>query len=114
MADNVQDIEAIDDARDRLRQLAEDSRKLQEAAAGADPGPGTWGIILGLTIGIAYEATVGSDVETTLEDLPLALEGNAIRLDMCARNYESTEESVVAALTAIQGELEIHTYGPTG
>ncbi|WP_025273719.1 hypothetical protein [Haloglycomyces albus] len=109
---NVQDIDAIDDAKKRLQDLAKDSEKLKEAAANADPGPTTWGVILGLIIGIAYETTVGEDVEATLEDLPLALEGNAMRLEACARNYESTDESIAAALTAINGELSVHTSGP--
>lgn len=106
MSDRIQDIEAIDQSRDRLTSLAEDAQKLKTAAEDADPSFGTWGPFLGALIGIPYSSFVSWQVTSLMEDVPAAIEAHSIRLDGCARAYEETDNDIAAQLEIVQTSLD--------
>ncbi|HEX2144694.1 MAG TPA: hypothetical protein VHG10_09320 [Glycomyces sp.] len=102
----VQDIEAIDQSRDRLYELADDANTLKEAAEDADPEFGTWGPFLGALVGIAYSSFVSWQVTSLMEDVPAAIAAHGIRLDACARAYEETDGEIAAQLQIVQSSLD--------
>ncbi|MCC3765743.1 hypothetical protein K3N28_22035 [Glycomyces sp. TRM65418] len=102
----VQDIDAMDQSRDRLTELADDAQALKEAAADADPEFGTWGPFLGALVGLAYSGFVSWQVTALMEDVPAAIEAHAIRLDACARAYQATDEDIAAQLAIVNSSLD--------
>ncbi|WP_030144698.1 hypothetical protein [Glycomyces sp. NRRL B-16210] len=102
----VQDIEAMDQSRDRMYQLADDALTLKEAAADADPEFGTWGPFLGALVGIAYSGFVSWQVSSLMEDVPAAVAAHGIRLDACARAYQETDDDIAAQLDIVSSSLD--------